>query len=292
MANFMNKNVRINVKNVYSYNYNLTFPFDQISFVQILKFMKMKRSLLISFMMLAIVSLSLSQPFATARQSAINGNQKSPGHEILNPSRSIPPGTLLYSNAFTCPPDNGLSSESWASSETAVDFVLPSNNLVNTVRWWFLMNADPATTNWIIRFYDNQDCFPDNLLYTWNIAAADVTYEHVCDAFGYPAYDMWTNLNPGFNAQAGQTYWISVQAVISESYRAFWSSGEYKDCTGAFRSVYFGSSDWISSITEAGISDFAFEIYTAKEVPVSSWALFIGIGLILVFTVVRFRKMV
>jgi len=28
------------------------------------------------------------------------------------------------------------------------------------------------------------------------------------------------------------------------------------------------------------------------EVPVSNWALFIGIGLILVFTVVRFRKIV
>jgi hypothetical protein len=252
----------------------------------------MKRSLLISFMMLAIVSLSLSQPFATARESAINGHQKSIGHDISNPSRSVPPGILLYSNAFTCPPYNGLSSESWAASETAVDFILPSNNLVNTVRWWFLINANPATTNWVIRFYDNQACLPDNLLYTWNIAAADVNYEYVCDAFGYPVYDMWANLNPGFNAQAGQTYWISVQAVISDSYRAFWSTGEYKDCYGAFKSVYFGVPNWYNTNDYAAISDFAFEIYTAREVPVSNWALFIGIGLILVFTVIRFRKMV
>jgi hypothetical protein len=246
--------------------------------------------------MLGFVIASISQPYSSVKDEWENGSQKAPGQTIENPSRSVPPGDLLYSNPFTCPPYNGLASETWTDTEVAVDFVLGSSASVGIVRWWFFINpVDINGQDWIIRIYDDISCTPDALLGTWNITGPEVTAETYCSDFGYDAWDCWAYLNPAFSANAGQTYWVSVQAVVAEPDRGFWCSygtqGQYNDCTGMWRSSFFGIPNW-ETTSNQGQDEFCFEVYGGQTVPFSNWALFLGIGLILVFTVVRFRKLV
>lgn len=210
-------------------------------------------------------------------------------------TRSVPPGTLLYANPFINNIINGLSSESWADSECAPDFLLQAPADIAIIRWWFLINSNPATTDWIIRIYNNQNCLPNSLLGTWNISAASVNYEVIGSGFGYPLIDFWAALNPVFQAQAGQNYWVSIQAVISSGYRAFWlhCGNTVQDCPGAFRSGYFGYPWGPSSIAIGDITEFPIELYGEPDpsaIPISNWALLIGLGLIIAFTVIRFRR--
>jgi hypothetical protein len=225
------------------------------------------------------------------------GSSNIPEPEFYGSStRSTPPGTLLYANPFINNLINGLSSESWAPSESAADFLLQAPADIAFIRWWFLINSNPATTDWIIRIYNNQNCLPSSLLGTWNISAASVNYEVIGSAFGLPLIDYWAALNPVFQAQAGQNYWVSIQAVITDSYRAYWlyCGNTVQDCPGVFRGSFFGYPSWVPSINVTGdINEFPIEIYGMEElppVPISNWALFIGLGLIITFTVIRFRR--
>ena len=225
-----------------------------------------------------------------------NGNEKEPV-EMNNSIRSIPPGTLIYSQPFSCPPVNGISSIE-GIYEDADDFILTSSSNVDIVRWWFSMNDDPATTSWVIKIYDNQDCLPSALLGTWNITPADVTYEYVCTGLGLPIYDIWANLTPAFVPMPNVNYWIAI-TVVSGSYNNYWCefgiAGDYYNCPGVIK---FGSSDFQSISSYLGYNwDFIFELYSTPatppiETPISNWALGIGIFLIFAVALIRFRKLV
>jgi hypothetical protein len=56
--------------------------------------------------------------------------------------------------------------------------------------------------------------------------------------------------------------------------------------------IYDGMPDGQNYNVIATLNDPPVEGFCTEQVPVSNWALFIGVGLILVFTLVRFRKMV
>ena len=228
----------------------------------------------------------------TASENGVsNPNQQG----IENPTRSVPPGTLLYSQLFSCPPYNGLRSETLTTnSETADDFILGTGSPISIVRWWFFMAADPLTTDWIIRIYDNQNCLPSSLLQTWNIPATEITFEYACSEFGMNVYDLWAGLTPAFVPSPGTYYWISIQAVAAEE---FWctygNSGDYLNCPGAFKSAYFGFPDFTSTLITQGESmDFTFELYTSEQVPVSDWALYLGIVLIIGFAIFQVFRIV
>lgn len=244
---------------------------------------------LLALMLLCAFSFSFAQPYATVKEGYVTGKQVK--EFPSSPNRTIPPGTLLFSNPFACPPVNGLRSETnLTNSEVADDFILNSNWSVSIVRWWFFMLDNPATTNWIIRIYNNSDCLPSSLVSTWNIAAADVNYEFVCSEFGNSIYDCWANLTPPFSAVSGQHYWISIQAVgITE----FWStSTNLFTCIGAFKSAFFGFPNFGPDTGELGgiPSDFAFELYGSR-VPLSNWAIILGVILIGTFVFIRYRRM-
>lgn len=238
-----------------------------------------------------------AQPLLTIKELA--GNNKSPLQVIDNPNRSTPPGTMLYSQPFSCPPWNGLRSETVSSgAEAADDFIISTVSDVNIARWWFFMADDPATTGWIIRIYDNQACLPSNLLGTWSIAAADVTYEYVCNQWGWTIFDCWAEFSPAFTPTPNEHYWISIQAVNWDEYWCVYGNpGDIFNCSGAFRSAYHGWPDWIPNEPVLGVpSDMTFELYyntpAPGEVPISNWAIGIGIFLILTLAVLRFRRMV
>lgn len=239
-----------------------------------------------------------SQPFISAsEQGEIN---KIPYQEVDNPNRSIPPGTLLHSQPINCPPYNASISESdITNSETADDFWLTGTPTIQIVRWWFLNANDPSIANWIIRIYDNDyvNCLPSSLLHEWTISASQVNQEYVCIAFGWPIYDYWAELTPAFTLPSSGGYWISIQAVGAVEYWSTWGSmeGEYQHCVGAFKSSYYGFPDFVPDNLAMGFNcDFAFELYGApgspQETPLSNWTLVIGIFLIMVLAVIRFRR--
>jgi hypothetical protein len=243
---------------------------------------------LFTILLLCAFSLSFAQPYATVKEGYVTGKQVK--QFPSSPNRTTPPGTLLFSNPFTCPPANGLRSETnTTNSESADDFVLNSNWNVSIARWWFYMVDNPATTSWIIRIYNNQNCLPSSLVSSWNIAAADVNYEYVCSAFGFSIYDCWTNLTPVFPAVAGQHYWISIQAVGWEEYWA--TTNALFACEGAFKSAYFGYPNFVPDDILISQNDFAFELYGAR-IPLSNWALILGVVLIGTFVFIRYRRMV
>jgi len=97
------------------------------------------------------------------------------------------------------------------------------------------------------------------------------------------------------------TYWISVMPVMSfTSFNQwFWQTCEPPVIDNNFKIidpcnlVGNGWTTWVEGIQINGATDLCFALYgAAGEVPVSNWALFLGIGLILVFTIFRFRKLV
>jgi hypothetical protein len=67
-------------------------------------------------------------------------------------------------------------------------------------------------------------------------------------------------------------------------------------CQGAFKSATFGYPEYLPAGGLIGGSpiDFSFELYGGEiaQTPVSNWALFIGIGLILIAAVIRFRRII
>lgn len=262
----------------------------------------MKKTILFFVLLTAISFTATSQLKMTAREQAGQGAIKSDGQNNYSPSRSTPPGTLLYGNDFTCPPVNGLSSESGIPSETAVDFITTFDGTVDYVRWWFLIDQDMAATNWYVKIYSNSGCLPSAQLGAWIFTPMDVNYEAVCSAFGYTVYDCWVELPAGLNVQSGVTYWLSVQADVNpfaSGFRGFWAAygngTQYKDCVAAFKSSYFnGNENWYDAPTATGQYEMAFEVYGSSQtsdVPVSDWAVILGIGLILTFVVLRFRRM-
>jgi hypothetical protein len=258
----------------------------------------------ITLLLLLVGMMWISMAQVTPKASDFSGNVKTP-EIVSNSNRSIPQGTLVYSQIFFCPPPSGLASStnyyySYGPTETAEDFILASAANINIVRWWFFINDNPLTTNWIIRIYDNANCLPSNLITTYNLMASDISYEFVCTTFGLPVYDCWANLGSAFSAQAGVHYWISIQA--DGGYEWWCESntyGYYVNCLGAFKSPFYGYDDFVPSNSYYALgynADFSFELYTSEappsETPISNWAIGIGIFLILAAAVVRFRKII
>lgn len=257
---------------------------------------------------IALLLIFISLSWASVGQISIKasdftGNVKTPVIEG-NSGRSIPPGTLLYSQSFSCPPINGLASvtnffNTYGPIECGDDFIVSTNVNISAIRWWFYMGDNPLTTNWIIRIYNDNNCLPSGLLGTYNISAADVNSEYVCANFGLNIYDCWADLGTTFLVQANTVYWITIQA---EGTFDFWSiygnHGQYLNCPGAGKFPTFGYFDFVHlnnpSFYDAD-ADFSFEIYgeatSPGAVPVSNWAIGIGIFLILTLAVLRFRKM-
>jgi hypothetical protein len=254
---------------------------------------------------LVIVTMVL---FAQSHPAAWSGAKGvTPAHstniEPINAPTLLPGGSLLWSQGPGC--ISSISSEVISSfgltSNCADDFILTSANTISAARWWFgIYNGIYAPfTSWNITIYDNAACLPGNIVQQWTIPfnQSNETFQCASQLAG-DTYSYWADLSPAFVAAANTTYWISVQTGDHSLPPGQWGWDNLTTITGceaAFQSAFFGFPAYLHvSQLGAGALDFSFELYGpgVPETPVSNWALFIGIGLILIFTVIRFRRLI
>jgi hypothetical protein len=248
------------------------------------------------FLLISLVCVSFAQFPLALRELA--GHEKLPVQVIDNSNRSVPPGNLIYSQPCICPPTDGFGSKEDVF-DVADDFILTSSSSVNIVRWWWSFpNVNLNTTAWTIKIYNNQSCLPSSLVGTWNITAADVTYENVCTFIGWPVYDTWAGLTPAFIPLPNVNYWISIAPAggVSVYWIAYGNPGDYLNCPGVVKSSNPSYHPEFTDIEhyKGYHEDFTFELYSTEtppvETPVSNWAIGLGIFLILGLAALRFRR--
>jgi hypothetical protein len=246
----------------------------------------MRKLILLFVMLVPLIILSQGQQ---PLPSTI-GLKPSQNDYVPSNNRSIPPGTLVWSqlpicdgNAFSCQldPSNGI------DFQIADDFLFTSfPGQITAVKWWVEW-FNPATyvapSSFNIYIYTDLNCLPGNLVAQWNIPFANANEDATCST-GFPTQEYWATLNPAFLPVVNQHYWIVTQpAMVFPPQTGTLTSVTQNLCPGAQQ--FFDPFAPLQN-------DFAFELYASPVVPVSNWALFIGLGLILVFTVIRFRKIV
>lgn len=227
------------------------------------------------------------------------GIEKISWQSVTDGSRETPPGLLLYSQPFSCPPyDLVVSQNHEPIVQVADDFILTSTSPVNVIRWWFLMGE--SSTDWVISIFNNSNCLPGSLVNTWSITANSVHEEIVC-GLAISVNEFWTKLDPPFIPVTGQPYWISIQASGTSGW-CYWTCygnpGEYLNCPGVFQGAMFGVYEFIPIQWYMGLAkDFTFELYfdgpppPPAGVPVTNWAIGIGILFIILAALMRYRRL-
>lgn len=257
----------------------------------------MKR-IYITGLLIFITMLTFSQAQPVMK---INSSHRTPAENpYLAPTDDpvLPGDDLLWSQGLDCV--GGLVSSEVITqlglvTNSADDFEFTSGKSITGARWWFgVFSGDYAPFSyWTITLFDDASCSPDNILQQWTIPFNQSHESLACNIY-WPDYSYWATLTPAFTAMPNTKYWISIQA----SDHAFpgqwgWSVDiTPSGCSGALQSDFFGYFDY----TPLNI-DFSFELYGTPfdaplETPVSNWALVIGIGLILIFAVIRFRRII
>jgi hypothetical protein len=253
---------------------------------------KLKINIMRKLMLLFVLLV----PFIVLSQGQLplpsNVGLKAPGNDFISSgNRSIPPGVPVWSQLPDCANANAYSCQLDQTSgydfQIADDFLFTSfPGEITAVRWWILWYNSPeylAPTSFNIYIYNDVSCLPGNLVAQWNVPFANANEDATCFT-GFPAREYWATLNPAFLPIVNQHYWIVTQPVMI-----------FPPQTGipvsATQNLCPGSQQFFAPFVPMG-NDFAFELYSSPLVPVSNWAIFIGIGLILVFAVVRFKKMV
>ena len=249
-----------------------------------------------SLIILAMVMFGQGQPASWSGAAGVKASH----HENAPKSNAptlLPSGSLLWSQLPAC---SAIGSSEIMSAydlvtNSADNFMFTSAKDVTSVLWYFgIYNGtySPFTT-WNITIYNNATCLPSNIVQQWTIPFS-MSHEslHCLDSY----YMYWADLTPAFTAAANTEYWISVQTG-DHVFNGQWGwemATAINGCPAAFQSAYFGFPNYVNGAQVFGYdSDFAFDLYgtdAVPQTPISNWALFIGIGLILVFTVIRFRR--
>jgi len=148
--------------------------------------------------------------------------------------------------------------------EPADDFMFDTATAVMDIHWLALSSME-LNCNWYIRFYedDGSGAYPGTMVNEFYLTPVDV---YVGDWSGYQIYDYTADLT-GVNCNAGQKYWVSLQADFPcSSTRVFWCmhSYEWQLSVAAFRSDYFTGGIWRDTYYLLGAPyDMCFEL-TAK----------------------------
>jgi hypothetical protein len=257
----------------------------------------------ISLVLATFVVFAQNQPAAWSGASTIK-HIVTPPINKADDLITIPSGTLLWTQGPGC--NNIISSEVINSvglvSEGADDFLFTSANNITAARWWFgVYNGgySPFTT-WTVKIYDDAACLPNNLIQQWTIPFALSHETPFCTTPFGQTYAYWADLTPSFTASANTKYWISIQ-TSDHVFPGQWG-WDYitivNGCEGMWKAPLFvGNPNFVpagpAAIGTGNHVDFSFELYGTgiALTPISNWALFIGIGLILIFAVIRFRRL-
>lgn len=131
--------------------------------------------------------------------------------------------------------------------------------------------------NFTVNFYLDNAGSPGSLIASYTSFLTGVNTGET--AFGLTIYSYTYTLPTSITINAGE--FISVEAANGENW--FWMTGSGGN--GCFLQV-----NGMGYICDYG--DMAFCLLGVPPVPITNWALYIGIGLILAFAIVRFRKLV
>jgi hypothetical protein len=250
----------------------------------------MKKLIMLIVMLVPLVIFSQGLPVAS--NAGFTSNQH---YDVSTGTRSIPPGTLVWSQ----PPDCNTG---WAcqndpvypfDAKSADDFMFAASpGQITAVRWWILWWNDPvyeAPTSFNIIIYDDNNCIPGNIVNSWNIPFAAANEDAGCSTTN-PSREYWATLNPPFTPVAGQHYWIVTQpaGVTFQPQTGTTGSQTANLCLGRQDFPLLGSY-WIDLGT-----DLAFELYTSSapplETPVSPWVFLLAGVLIASSVLFRYRR--
>ncbi len=171
-------------------------------------------------------------------------------------------------------------------TELAADFVLDGDKYITDVHWWGgYWGGGVAGRDFRIRIYGDNGSGTapgaDPALY-------DVVYSSLqCNetpwAGGSAAgYEYNLDLDSSFMAQAGVTYWLSIQSVTGETSGQWGWAGSYTDngTHGAsLRSEYFGYPNWTDVAPLLGQSYFDTLFYlTGTDVPAPGALALLGLA--------------
>lgn len=244
------------------------------------------RKLMLLFVML--VAMILSSQGQQAVPSTIG--LKAPQNNYLpSDNRSIPPGTLVWSQLPDCPNGNFYSSQLDAGNginfQVADDFIFTTYpGEITAVKWWigwFNPAEYVAPSSFNIYIYNNVGCLPGSVVAQWNIPFANANEDGTC-IIDWPARSYWAALNPPFVPVVNQHYWFVAQPVmVLPPQTGMAVSSPIHLCSGAqqFYAPFVPLEN-----------DFAFELYATPPVPIGNWALLLGGILIAGAIFFRFRR--
>jgi hypothetical protein len=262
----------------------------------------MKKLILTLSLTFAVAMLfAQGQPLLWSGFAGGNPAHKPPQSPPADDLQIVPADPLLLSQGPDCNA-TGSSEVIGAynlTSNCADDFMFTTGKNITAAGWWFapFNGAYSSFATWTVTIYNEAACLPGNIVQQW-IIPFNMSHELLYCTNGY--YSYWADLTPSFIALANTKYWVSVQTG-DHVFPGQWGwamHAQVSGCQGAFKSDFFGFPDYVPAggLVFVNPTDFAFELYGTGsgivETPIPNWALFIGIGLILVATLVRFRRLI
>lgn len=207
-----------------------------------------------------------------------------------NRSVRIPPGHFANRADWSCP-ENSIFSQTFGfqwlyTSDMEYGYKVYDNfsasSGFNIVTFWGVMFNFPTGTNctnglnsFRISFYDDDAGAIGSLQSFFDVF---VTVDYVATGFGFDTYKFSANLGTMMYLNQG---WISIEGNTNDG----------NECVFMWCDSYDGDLNGYQENGEGWVAnDFAFCLSNGNEVPISNWAIIVGIGLIVTLAVIRLRK--
>lgn len=246
----------------------------------------MKRLTLVLLSLILTAGFAFSQAHLTiqAPKGVEGGNVEMDPAGLLYAQMNPGTGTAVASQIF---PDFGD-----CIMQGADDFTVPGGGwIIGKIEVIGTYSFHPGPANsFDVFFYADNAGQPGTEVYH----GAGLAYTQIGDVYGVnlttpanlPAGSYWISVAPNMAfGVGGQWFWQShLSPVIGSQF--FWQD----PCQLA--SPYLTWTPASIAFSTAGITDLCFALYGPTEtIPVSNWALIIGLGLIATFVIIRFRKL-
>ncbi|MBE0637256.1 MAG: hypothetical protein IH598_01895 [Bacteroidales bacterium] len=138
-----------------------------------------------------------------------------------------------------------------------------------------------------VRIYTDQSCSPGNMVYETYIDAKNDLFQ-IDESLGN-VESMWAYLDPVFKPAIGTTYWLSIQSWEGQGYGygSNWITiDDEKGCPESMEQLDPPNGDW-TALQQNRAPRFALYASEPVPVPIPNWALFLAIGLIAGFLLLR-----
>jgi hypothetical protein len=180
----------------------------------------------------------------------------------------------IYTNGYYCDAD-------YAYTKVADNY--SASAPLSSMRFWGAEDGNniQTTETFLIEFYNGEPGQPGTSV----VQAFNVTADPVQTPYQIAGFDIY-QFDVDFPWPVTQMVgWVSVSRTTAIGSDFGWLT--FEDVSGDFLQYYSpGSGTWI---TQDGYQFFCLGPVTPVT-PVANWALYLGIGLILAFTVIRLRK--